>query len=611
MNVENWKNKLMEYSGNYYSNILQVPLLNKDIRNAAILNANLLCSNIFVFKKPLDMEPCYIPYYMEELQWNESMNGDQEWIFMLNRHEYLFDLALAYVEFEDEKYINCWKHLVFNWIENNPFETSKKHTSWRTIDTGIRCASWVKSLPFIYQHLQDQELKKVGCSLQEQINYLRDQYIEKYTLSNWGLLQISGILQVAMTFEELVSKETVTWAWEELQRHCELQFYLDGVHWEQSPLYHFEVLFALYDLYMIANCVEERIPFDVKKVIEKGAHAAFYMMYPNGYLVPQHDSDYTYMEEVFEKLLVFNQTKMPEVFHGIESGHLVYKTENDYVSLWNGRHGSGHGHASLGHLNVFLKGERVLCDSGRFTYEEVPLRTYLKSAQAHSTVMVDNIPLTSIKDSWSYHYVGKDLGNRMKETDRYVVMESTFSHPTYTVQRTVIVMKEEHIVIVIDSVDSIGSHTMKRTFQLNPDMLAEQKEDAWFLQGKKNHYYAYFDHIQKTYSRKTISSSLYNQLTDRVMLIEDKQFNDRGVSVTVFSPTSLLITKNQIVQCGQVEGPVEELFLSYHIKSNHHNYDLYFAANDTFKGAKLYKHNKDYFYHKLTISQDGNKEIIF
>ena len=611
MNIGQLKLNLSRYSRNYFLNMHQMPPIPSEVRQATHLNANLLCSNIFIFKKPLDMEPCHIPYFMKDISWNKTKNADNEWMFMLNRHEYLIDLALAYVDSKDKKYVACWKRLVFDWIENNPFEKNKINTSWRTIDTGIRCASWIKSIILIHEYFDDHELKIIFSSLQEQIMYLKDHYIEKYTLSNWGVLQISGILQVAMICEDLVSKETVDWAWEELKRQCELQFHLDDVHWEQSPLYHFEVLFAIYDIHMESQYLEIVPPFDLKGIIERASYSASYMIYPNGHLVPQHDSDYTFMGNVYENLAPFNQVEKPKVFNGIDSGSLVYKTGNDFVSLWNGRHGSGHGHASLGHINVFLNGERVLCDSGRFTYQEGPLRNYLKSAESHSSVIVDEIPLTSIKDSWTYNHVGKDLGNIIKETEKFVVMESTFSYSTYIVQRTVLILKKESIVIVIDSVDSEGTHTMKRYFQLNPAITVSEKDGYWILRGSKNINYAYFAEDQNTYSRKTLSSNIYNQLTDRVTLIQENEFIDWGISSTVFSPKPLVITKNTIHQYGEEKSPADDLFLSFNLKTDYNSYDIYFAANDTYEGAKLYKHNNEYLYHKLAISKNGVKEIIF
>ena len=595
---------------NGYVSTPQSSFYNEDVQKAVYLNANLLCSTIFVFKKPLDMEACYIPYSFKKIDWNCAMNADEEWIFMLNRQEYLLDLAEAYADSQDQKYLECWKRLVFDWIEHNPFAEWKIHTSWRTIDTGIRCASWMKSMMILHESLQNHELETIFSSLREQIIFLKEYYLERYTLSNWGALQIAGILQTVMVCEDLVPNEIIEWAWDELKRQCEIQFFADGVHWEQSPLYHFEVLVAVVEIYKEAQVLGITLPVDLKSVIKKTAVAAYYMIYPNGYLVPQHDSDYVHVEAVYKKIQSFCQGDLPELFIGDTSGSFVYKTEKDFVSLWNGWHGSGHGHASLGHLNVFLNGERVLCDSGRFTYQEGPLRTYLKSVHSHSTVIVDELPFTSIKESWTFHYLGKKAGNRVKETSEYIVIESNFYYSAYLVQRTVIILKKESIVIVIDDVDAQGQHTMKRLFQLNPDITVDKQKDCWKLTAKRNVTYAYFSDMEDTYSKVTLSSTQYNRLTNRATLVDEKEFVHHGIRYSIFSGKPLEVVLNKIEQCGAEQSPSEEHFLSFHLKADSSEYDIYFAANETYKGERLYKHIDEYFYHRLAISKNGQKEVI-
>lgn len=594
-----------------YSSQQQMHFLNERERKAFYLNSNLLCSNIFVFKKPLDMEACYIPYSFQEIDWNQAMNADEEWIFMLNRHEYLIDLAKVYSDSKDEKYLACWKRLVFDWIERNPFSEEKLRTSWRTIDTGIRCSSWVKSLQLIHEKLRDKELQTIFDSLKLQVLFLKNQYLHRYTLSNWGTLQISGILQAVMLSEDLVPEEIVKWAWEELERQCDIQFHGDGVHWEQSPLYHFEVLFALVEIYRTAQALGIPISFDLKGLIEEAVHAAHYMIYPNGYVVPQHDSDYVFIQDVFDRLQEFQQPNLPGLFIGEGSGNFVYKTAKDFVSVWNGRHGSGHAHASLGHLNLFLNGERVLCDSGRFTYQEGPVRNFLKSGQSHSTVFVDDVPFMSVKDSWSYHYVGKALGNRVKDTADYIVLENTFSHTAYIVQRTVVFIKKDGIAIVIDHVDSQGFHTMKRFFQVNPEMKVSKQEGCWELTGKRNKAYTYFLKNANTYCQDSIYSDIYNRLGNRTTLMEEKNFEHRGISTAIFSGKPLVVKKHHIEQCASDEQPADEQFLAFHLESDSAVYDVYFAANDTVKGERVYKHNDVHLYHKLTILNDGKKVTFF
>ena len=112
-----------------------------------------------------------IPYLNRDLDWNFTPNGDEEWVFMLNRHEYFEKLIAAYYFSNDEKYLDKLKELIFNWIENNEIKECGGQTI-RTIDTGIRCFSWMKSLLHLIHEnkLEDEEIEM----LRKLINYPRD-----------------------------------------------------------------------------------------------------------------------------------------------------------------------------------------------------------------------------------------------------------------------------------------------------------------------------------------------------------------------------------------------------------------------------------------------------
>ena len=49
---------------------------------------------------------------------------------------------------------------------------------------------------------------------------------------------------------------------------------------------------------------------------------------------------------------------------------------------------------------------------------------------------------------------------------------------------------------------------------------------------------------------------------------------------------------------GGSKSPSEEYFLSFHLKADSSEYDIYFVANETYKGERLYKHNDEYFMHE-------------
>ena len=76
----------------------------------------------------------------------------------------------------------------------------------------------------------------------EQFENMRARYIGKYTLSNWGVLQTTAICAGYAWFGPFLPAGLEDWAWDELEQELELQILEDGAHWEQSAMYHVEVL---------------------------------------------------------------------------------------------------------------------------------------------------------------------------------------------------------------------------------------------------------------------------------------------------------------------------------------------------------------------------------
>lgn len=192
-----------------------------------------LIQNIFTFDKPWDMERCQIPYKLETLDWNIQLNDDEEWCFMLNRMDYLNYLVLS-------DHIEYAKTLILNWIEAHP--TIQPEPSTRTLDTGIRLMNFFEALPYLYANslLSDEEITTIAKSMLDQCAYLKEHYIPKYITSNWGSIQTCAMISILPMIEE--QSDIYAWAFNEWKRQIQAQVYPDGMHWEQSTMYHIEVL---------------------------------------------------------------------------------------------------------------------------------------------------------------------------------------------------------------------------------------------------------------------------------------------------------------------------------------------------------------------------------
>ena len=65
----------------------------------------------FCFCDRWDMEPCSTVYEVSPFSWDACPNGDPEWIYMLNRQEYLKKMLMAYWYTGQERYVEGMKQL--------------------------------------------------------------------------------------------------------------------------------------------------------------------------------------------------------------------------------------------------------------------------------------------------------------------------------------------------------------------------------------------------------------------------------------------------------------------------------------------------------------------
>lgn len=214
-----------------------------DEAEEVLRQADMLLNNTFIYTDRWDMEPCDTPYTISLDTWTESPNGDPEWVFMLNRHDFLNKLWQAYVLTGDRAYTDKLRFFILDWIEKNPI-TLEGTDATRTIDTGIRCMNWSTLLLHLLAEncISDADAELIINSINDQYDNMKSRYIGKYALSNWGVLQTTAICAGSIWLSGFVPEKITGWAWDELKLQLSLQILGDGSHWEQSAMYHVEVL---------------------------------------------------------------------------------------------------------------------------------------------------------------------------------------------------------------------------------------------------------------------------------------------------------------------------------------------------------------------------------
>ena len=613
-----------------------------------LAQADRLMAHTFSFEDRWDMEPCREPFTLKEMIWDTSPNGDPEWIFMLNRHEYMNKLLIAGWLTGDKAYVEKLKWFLFHWIQANPILPEGTVTT-RTIDTGIRCMSWQYLLLHLLGEglMEEREAAGILESMKEQFASLRKRYIGKYTLSNWGVLQTASICNGYLWFHEyLPSDGTEDWAWQELERQIGLQVLDDGAHWEQSMMYHMEVLLACMKL--LASCrawvrIENRTEFWrdtdwLEKAVDRMSRYVLFASGPDHLQIAQCDSDVTDVRDVMVKAAVLTGDgryryagydtadldsawmfgsagvtgysamagRKPESLSlaAADAGHIFFRSsweeDSHFTYMKCGPLGSGHGHADLTHISLHYRGCPILVDSGRYSYvEEEPLRPFLKSAQAHNVCVIDGESHGRPRGSWGYDSFGQSFKNYYREQGPVHYGEMAYhgclmSGAHYLVIRKVMAV-DQGIWMIVNDIRCDGGHEVKEYYHLDSAVQGtpigtgtDGAGECWRLCSGGD------DAMTVLGSRPfeavpCVISKQYNQKEKSTCLVRKTGFTDRITDWTCLFGEGTEAEKTQVFQYGSSRPETEEQVTAMSFcLSPDESWDFLVWNQETWQGGKIH-----------------------
>lgn len=480
-----------------------------DAAKEIIAHADELMHQTFTFNKTWDMERCLTPYTLPVIDWNDHQNDDPEWCFMLNRMDYLDHLLLASLLTGDIAYADKAKEYILNWIAAHPTIVSEPST--RTLDTGIRVMNWMEALPYLsmLHVLTEDELTRITDSMLAQMQYLKENYLPKYKTSNWGSIQTCAIVSVLPFLRaDFQSDPLYQWALDEMTLQFSIQVYPDGMHWEQSTMYHIEVLnYGMKAVHYMGLHLQP-CPSVVKEQVYALAKALAGQLMPSGEIETFGDSDRVCARDVLSRAaLLFDDptfrfvgldeldpeslyvlgvpaaqryatlpASAPQSLHydGEDSGMYTLRSSWDkdasFTMFTNGSLGSGHGHSDNLHLSACYQGDPVLIDSGRFTYrEDHPLRVQLKGMAAHNGVMIDDKAYCVPSDSWGYADFGLPLKNYVRHAGNLHYFEGAMlGHDPLQVWVRKVIVIDPAIWMIVDEVKCDGAHEAHSRLHFDP-----------------------------------------------------------------------------------------------------------------------------------------------
>lgn len=496
----------------------------------------------FLFDLPWDMEQTVKAVeFHGEIDWQYMPEGDPEFIYQFNRHRYWICLGQAYAMTGDGRYAACFVRQLMSWIEKNPITEETKKTTWRTIEAGIRGENWVKAMGYFKDSaaVTDEVKETFARGLRLHGDYLMECRVPFSDKSNWGVLESHGLFDIGAALGDngefggwsdgcgqtgVLSRDYICEALRRLERELSIQIMDDGVHWEQSPMYHNEVLRCVLEVLRMARRHDIALPQVLEEKAADMAMADLAWMKPDRTQPMGGDSDRTDLRDVFtpaayllkdeqlryvgydcldfesvwelgpEAVMEYNSMrgrKCQRLFDALEhSGNWCLRsdwgTKADYLHFKCGSLGGGHGHFDKLHVDLSIGGEDVLIDSGRYTYVDGRLRRQLKSACAHNVPVADWSEYTQCAGSWDVKGTTPAAGQQWCRKGPYTFLSGThFGYlPDSVLAYRRIISIGTRIHVIADGFYGGGSHVCSQLFHLNPKGKAELSDRSFTYRGQ-------------------------------------------------------------------------------------------------------------------------------
>lgn len=438
--------------------------------------ADELLEHTFLFQLPWDMEQTQEPvHFSGEIDWSYILHEDPEFSYQMNRHRYWICLGQAYGLTGDERYADELVYQVLDWLEKVPWTDDSAKLTWRTLDAGLRADYWVRAMalcadsPAVNEDVIARFLEGLEIHGKRLFENPATAFSRK---SNWGVMEYTGLYVLGFI---LGNQEYVDRACQYLRNGLHIQVLDDGMHWEMSTMYHNEVLMAYLEVLRIGEIWNHR-PFSEKEteIIKKMAYGTMGLMTPAGHQPMTGDSDDTDVRDLLSQaaLLMENGRIKAGGFEHLDyesiwmfgvqgfekyknlkaekweaglvefpcSGQAVMRSswekDADWLYFVNGPLGGGHGHQDKLHIGLWMNGEEILTDSGRYTYKDVARRYELKAAQAHNVPMVGNQEYAESKATWTYGALPQCFPNQVCQKGEYLFLEG--AHGGYEEQGIVV-----------------------------------------------------------------------------------------------------------------------------------------------------------------------------
>ncbi len=342
------------------------------------------------------------------LDWrHRGPRDDKEWAWLLNRHRYFRELLDAYRETGRIEFVDAIDAHLRDWIVSNPYPGRLTFSEpWRALEAARRM---LDSWPYVWETLRDEPRFSPETRLLMLASIADHGDALRHYASFWGgnhlLTEKAALAVVAVVWPEFRKSEAwLDYAIRRTEKEIFDQTYPDGAYKELTN--HYQRVVAVNAQRFLDILAHNNVPVSegLRARVEQMWNYSAYVMRPDGTGPLNSASDLEYNRGFVKAVKRFYDREDwvyialngnagilpadPPTRYFPWAGHAVMRDGWSASAQWAffdiGPHGTGHQHDDRLHLSITLGGQDLLTDSGRYTYQPGPWRTYFTGPESHN-----------------------------------------------------------------------------------------------------------------------------------------------------------------------------------------------------------------------------------
>lgn len=314
------------------------------------------------------------------------------WTYHLHYLDTAVDLALAWRQTGEERYLHACVDLWCSWLD----AAERGAARIDPYPTSIRCMNALRCLWLTGEQTPDEVARRLLGSVAAQLDWLAGN-VERHLRANHLQRNLTALAWGELVFQQERPARYLPELWDQLF----VQVLPDGGHYERSPLYQAVALDDYLRTVGLCRGAGVAVPAEVLGRLSAMTKAFIKLSRPDGTLHLFNDAangerpSREAILRVARRVLSIETEEVEGAFDLPDVGYFGWIHPESGVRLVvdagppGPREQPGHAHCDMLSFEFDLDGHPVIVDAGVHGYDGDPFREYVRSTRAHNTVQID------------------------------------------------------------------------------------------------------------------------------------------------------------------------------------------------------------------------------